>query len=59
MAVLPFPKTSVSNLAMNGSLIHSHLSVILSLNKDLLKVTLFFSQPVWLTPGSTQHNFPL
>ena len=59
MAVLPAPRISVSEVAMNGSLIHSHISVFLPLKKDLLKVNLFFSQLVWSVPGPAQHRFPV
>lgn len=42
VAILPASRTSVSDVATNGSLIHSHISVFLPLKKDLLKVNLFF-----------------
>lgn len=45
MAVLPVLRISISDLATNGSLIHSHISVFMPLKKDLLKVNLFF--PNW------------
>lgn len=60
VAVLPASKISVSDVATNGSLILSDISrVFLPLKKDLLKVNLFLSQPVWLVPGPTQHHFPV
>lgn len=53
VAILPAPRISISDQETNGSLIHSHISVFLPFEKDLLKVNLFFSQLVWLVLGPT------